>query len=45
MRGRDTLYGALSEADLLAACAGRFHTLARQPLDNGRVLLLFDKIV
>ena len=44
MRGRDTLYGALSEADLLAACAGRFHTLARQPLDNGRVLLLFDKI-
>jgi len=44
MRGRDSLYGALSEADLLAACAGRFHTLNRQPLENGRILFLFEKI-
>jgi SAM-dependent methyltransferase len=44
MRGRDSLYGALTEADLLAACAGRFHTLNRQPLENGRVLFLFEKI-
>jgi SAM-dependent methyltransferase len=44
MRGRDSLYGALSEADLLAACTGRFRTVDRHPLDNGRVLFLFEKI-
>ena len=44
MRGRDSLYGFLTEADLLAACAGRFHVLDRQPLENGRVLFLFEKI-
>jgi 2-polyprenyl-3-methyl-5-hydroxy-6-metoxy-1,4-benzoquinol methylase len=44
MRGRDKLYGSLTEADLLAACAGRFHTLNRQPLENGRILFLFDRI-
>ncbi len=43
MRGRDSLYGALTESDLLAACHGRFRTLQRQPLDNGRVLFLFSK--
>ena len=43
MRGRDKLYGSLSEADLLAACEGRFHTLRRQPLENGRILFLFAK--
>jgi 2-polyprenyl-3-methyl-5-hydroxy-6-metoxy-1,4-benzoquinol methylase len=43
MRGRDALYGALSEADLLTACEGRFHTLRRQPLENGRILFLFAK--
>ena len=43
MRGRDALYGSLSEADLLAACEGRFHTLRRQPLENGRILFLFAK--
>ncbi len=43
MRGRDELYGALTEEDLLAACVGRFHTLRRQPLENGRVLFLFAK--
>lgn len=43
MRGRDSLYGSLSEADLLSACEGRFRTLRRQPLDNGRILFLFEK--
>jgi SAM-dependent methyltransferase len=45
MRGRDSLYGSLAEADLLAACAGSFHMLDRQELENGRVLLLFEKII
>jgi hypothetical protein len=44
LRGRDDLYGSLSEADLISACAGRFHLLDRQPLANGRILLLFEKI-
>jgi SAM-dependent methyltransferase len=44
MRGRDSLYGFLTEADLLAACAGRFHALDRLPLENGRILFLFEKI-
>jgi hypothetical protein len=43
MRGRDSLYGALSEEDLLTACRNRFHTLRRQPLENGRILFLFAK--
>jgi 2-polyprenyl-3-methyl-5-hydroxy-6-metoxy-1,4-benzoquinol methylase len=43
MRGRDDLYGSLSEADLLKACEGRFQTLRRQPLENGRILFLFAK--
>ena len=43
MRGRDTLYGALTENDLLTACEGRFTVLQRQPLDNGRILFLFAK--
>jgi SAM-dependent methyltransferase len=44
LRGRDDLYGSISEADLLDACAKRFHLLDRQPLANGRILLLFEKI-
>ncbi|HEX9200723.1 MAG TPA: class I SAM-dependent methyltransferase [Acidobacteriaceae bacterium] len=44
MRGRDSLYGSLSEADLLSACTGRFHVLDRQALDNGRILFLLEKI-
>ena len=44
MRGRDNLYGALTEADLLAACAGRFRTLSSMTLDNGRILFFFEKI-
>ena len=43
MRGRDSLYGSLSEADLLAACAGRFHMMNRYALDNGRILFLFER--
>jgi SAM-dependent methyltransferase len=43
MRGRDSLYGSLSEADLLAACTGRFTMIGRCALDNGRVLFLFEK--
>jgi SAM-dependent methyltransferase len=45
MRGRDALYGALAEDDLLVACAGRFHVRDRQRLENGRILFLFEKIV
>jgi 2-polyprenyl-3-methyl-5-hydroxy-6-metoxy-1,4-benzoquinol methylase len=44
MRDRDSLYAHLTEADLLAACAGLFQTLTRQPLENGRILFLFEKI-
>jgi len=43
-RGRDDLYGSISEAGLISACAGRFHLLDRQPLTNGRILLHFEKI-
>jgi 2-polyprenyl-3-methyl-5-hydroxy-6-metoxy-1,4-benzoquinol methylase len=43
MRGRDSLYGSLSEADLLSACTNLFHTLRRQELENGRILFLFAK--
>jgi SAM-dependent methyltransferase len=44
MRGRNSLYGSLNEADLLAACAGRFQVLDRQALENGRILFLLEKI-
>ena len=44
MRGRDTLYGSLSENDMLVACEGRFRTVDRHVLGNGRVLFFFDKI-
>jgi hypothetical protein len=43
MRGRDALYGSLTEADLLTACEGRFRTVRRQVLDNGRILFLFER--
>jgi len=43
MRGRDALYGSLSEADLLTACAGRFRILDRHALGNGRILFLLEK--
>jgi len=44
LRGRDELYGALAESDLLAACAGLFRTLRREPLTNGRVLFLLERL-
>jgi SAM-dependent methyltransferase len=44
MRGRDSLYGSLSESDLLAACRGSFQVLDRKQLDNGRTLFFFEKI-
>jgi len=43
MRGRDNLYGSLSEDDFLTANKDLFHTLRRQPLDNGRILFLLAK--
>ena len=43
MRGRDALYGSLSEKDLMSACEGLFRMKARQVLGNGRVLLAFEK--
>jgi hypothetical protein len=43
MRGRDALYGSLSENDLLAACAGQFSVRDRHALSNGRVLFLLEK--
>lgn len=44
LRGRESLYGSLSEADLVAASSGQFDVRERQALDNGRILLLFEKI-
>jgi SAM-dependent methyltransferase len=44
MRGRASLYGWLKEGDLLAACEGSFAVIDRERLDNGRVLLLLEKI-
>ena len=44
LRGRDALYGSLSEDGLISTCANRFRLLDRQPLANGRILLLFEKI-
>jgi hypothetical protein len=44
MRGRESLYGALTEADLLAACADRFQVKRREALGNGRILFLFEKL-
>jgi hypothetical protein len=44
MRGRDSLYGSLTEADLLEASAAHFQVTDRQALGNGRVLLLFERI-
>jgi SAM-dependent methyltransferase len=43
LRGRDDLYGNLSEADLLQAFAPFFHPRLRTVLSNQRVLLLFER--
>lgn len=44
LRGRDHLYGHLSEADLLRAFAPLFQVIDRLELGNRRVLLLFERI-
>jgi hypothetical protein len=43
LRGRDDLYGHLSESDLNQAMAPFFCTLERCELGNGRVLLLLER--
>ncbi len=43
LRGRDHLYGHLSEADLNRAFASFFRVIDRVELGNGRVLLLFER--
>jgi SAM-dependent methyltransferase len=43
MRGRDELYGHLTEADLTQAFAPFFAVNDRTVLGNGRILLLFDR--
>jgi SAM-dependent methyltransferase len=43
LRGRDDLYGHLSEDDLKAAFAPHFRVLDRTVLGNQRVLLLFER--
>lgn len=44
MRGRDDLYGALSDTDLLAASAPYFRQIRREVLGNGRIMFLFEKL-
>lgn len=44
LRGRDDLYGYLSEEDLRRAFSPLFAVADRCALDNGRVLFLFDRI-
>jgi SAM-dependent methyltransferase len=43
LRGRDDLYGDISEEDLRQAFAPHFRVADRQALTNGRVLLLFER--
>jgi len=43
LRGRDDLYGHLTEDDLTRAFAPYFAVVDRAQLGNGRVLLLFDR--
>lgn len=44
LRGRDELYGHLSEEDLERSFAPFFRIAKRMELENGRVLLLFERI-
>ena len=44
LRGRDDLYGHLTEADLTLAFAPHFTVVDRAQLGNGRVLFLFERI-
>jgi SAM-dependent methyltransferase len=43
LRGRDDLYGHLTESDLTHAFAPHFSVIERAQLGNGRVLLLLDR--
>jgi hypothetical protein len=43
MRGRDDLYGHLSEDDLIRAFALWFRVVDRATLDNQRTLLLMER--
>jgi SAM-dependent methyltransferase len=43
MRGRDELYGGLSESDFLRACEGQFEVARREALGNGRILFLLER--
>jgi SAM-dependent methyltransferase len=43
MRGRDSLYGSLSERDLLAACESLFSVVRTETLGNGRILYLLER--
>ena len=43
MRGREDLYGSLSESDLFSACIGLFNILQQHPLENGRILFLLER--
>ena len=43
LRGRDELYGQLTESDLNRAFAPYFHGVERSQLENGRVLLLYER--
>lgn len=43
LRGRDDLYGSLSEADLTGAFAPFFTVAGRSELGNKRVLILFER--
>jgi hypothetical protein len=44
LRGRDDLYGHLTEDDLTRAFAPHFAVADRVQLGNGRVLFLFDRL-
>ncbi len=44
LRGREDLYGHLTEDDLKSALAAHFAQAGRDQLENGRVLLLFERI-
>jgi hypothetical protein len=44
MRGRDALYGSLSERDLIGACQGLFSAVGMETLGNGRMLYLLERI-
>jgi len=43
MRGRDALYGSLTERDLLAACENLFSILRTKTLGNGRILYVLER--